>query len=316
MDHQALIPQFFTECTADQRPITNLLHQNKNLKDQIADSDASFLVRPNFLRELLEHSIENQDKKQNQYRYTEHLKEISLYIYVMSGPTVYMTLSNDLKTSMPSLSSIRRALRKKERTLEGHFRFSEIKEQMEKKGDPLYVVTSEDDTKSSDVHARWEFVRREFEKIGVIVVCFSTDGASSFTKTMQHIMDIPTAGGTHKNCPQVFKWFFGGGSWNLKGFRNLITRNLTIGSFVASRATLLAFLTHVGKPERTRKKLRRFATSSLSIKDEVVTVVDRAQRYINFKNYKKHIFLKRDLESGKLTLIQKLKFVEINTKLD
>lgn len=178
-------------------------------------------------------------------------KVSALYIYVIAGPLSYESLCSNLQGSLPSISTVRRLLGKRKRIEEGYFRFAEIKKQMEERGEPMFVVCSEDDTKVSerprydalsdeiiglqlplndegipirhsfkfttlseaqhylstnslatyaklmtirslgpnaiayqlviygtrgsdkapDVHARWEFVRREFGKIGITVIC-------------------------------------------------------------------------------------------------------------------------------------------------
>lgn len=93
-----------------------------------------------------------------------------------------------------------------------------------------------------------------------IVAAFSTDGAPGFLKTMQAIMNIPLPEDVTANCPTEFNYFFAGSfepmyicvqdpqHMVVKGYRALMTKELSIGSGIACRATLVSFLSQVGKP--------------------------------------------------------------------
>lgn len=155
-DSCRLIPEFFAEITRDQAEILRLLDSNQMLKKQIADSNATALLQSTFLQEMIQHSVRNQSKSKYRFTYTDHMREVALYIFVMSGPTVYKTLADNLKGSLPSLPSVRKILQGKESYTEGHFRFAEIKKMMEDKGEPMFVVISEDDTKVTE-RLRYDF---------------------------------------------------------------------------------------------------------------------------------------------------------------
>lgn len=140
--------QFFDECSQDQRLINDLITRNKELEQALKDSAAASLAKPNFLQELLQHSVDNRGKSKYAFSYTNHMKDVSLYLYVMSGPLVYKKLSKNLNSSMPSLATVRKMLASKNNFKEGHFRFDDIKGRMVVKGEPMYVVVAEDDTKT------------------------------------------------------------------------------------------------------------------------------------------------------------------------
>lgn len=62
----------------------------------------------------------------------------------------YNTLSLNFAGGLPSISTVRRQLASKPEVKNGVFRFEYIKSQMLLKGEPLFVICSEDDTKISE----------------------------------------------------------------------------------------------------------------------------------------------------------------------
>lgn len=142
--HQPYISTYFAECAKDQLQINMLLSQNSDLRDEIRRNNAEALMKPNFLKELLEHNIANNNK--NRASYNEHMKDIALYIYVLTGPKAYVTLCSNLRGSLPSLSTVRRKLGKEKNMNEADFQFDQIKGQMLEKGEKLIVAVAEDDT--------------------------------------------------------------------------------------------------------------------------------------------------------------------------
>lgn len=96
---------------------------------------------------------------------------------------------------------------------------------------------------------------------------FSSDGFSAFLRNMQTTASIPTL---NSDCPQEFKWFFFG-AWDtpflciqdaihmcVKAFRRLMSKQLRIGSGLASRSILLSLL------ENSPKMLTGLSTNELT----------------------------------------------------
>lgn len=142
---QMFITTFLDECSKDQMKINQLIEQNAELRDEIRKNKAEAVIAPNFLYELVQHNMKNCIKKRPSYN--EHLKDIALYIYVLTGPKAYATLSLNLRGSLPSLATVRRKLGQEKSLNEGEFQFDQIKEQMLLKGEKLIVALAEDDTK-------------------------------------------------------------------------------------------------------------------------------------------------------------------------
>lgn len=77
--------------------------------------------------------------------YSDHLKKVSLYIFILAGPVAYEVLRNNLM--LPSISSVRQQLGKETPVKEGQLQIESIKASMELKKEPKFVWISEDDTK-------------------------------------------------------------------------------------------------------------------------------------------------------------------------
>lgn len=142
---QPLIHTYFDECTKDQFMINCLILKNSELKEEIRRNNAEVMLEPSFLHELIQHNIKN--SKRNRPSYSDYMKDVALYIYVLGGPKVYATLSLNLRGSLPSLATVRRKLGEQKSMNEAEFQFDNIKDQMIQKGEIMIVAVAEDDTK-------------------------------------------------------------------------------------------------------------------------------------------------------------------------
>lgn len=141
------IVPYLTECSRDQLIIRNLVKRNKDLQELINKNNAGVLTYPNFLLEMVQHEARNRNIPMNHNRYEDHMKEISLYIYILAGRIAYETLQRNLPAILPSITTLRKVLAKKSQLKEGEFRFDYIRDQLVAKGEPLVVICSDDDTR-------------------------------------------------------------------------------------------------------------------------------------------------------------------------
>lgn len=155
---QSYITTYFDECSKDQRTINLLIEHNAELRDEIRRNKAEALLEPNFLHELVQHNMKNINKKRPSYN--DHLKDIALYIFVLTGPKAYSTLSLNLRGSLPSLATVRRKLGQEQSISEAEFQFDHIKEQMLLKEETLTVAIAEDDTKITP-RLRYDYINDE-----------------------------------------------------------------------------------------------------------------------------------------------------------
>lgn len=157
---QMPITEFFDECTRDQRLLQEALLRNKDLNELIKKNEADALLQPNFLLEMVQHEANNRTNSKYRATYSDHMKNVALYIFILAGPTAYQTLQMNLPKSLPSQRTVARLLAEKEKMVEGEFRFERIKHDMLEKGEPLYVVVGEDDSKVSE-RVRYDSSRDE-----------------------------------------------------------------------------------------------------------------------------------------------------------
>lgn len=139
---------------------------------------------------MLEHSISHRAKSKTKVSYTDHMKEVSLYMYSVAGRIAYETLQRNLPGIFPSTSCVRTKLARKERMKEGRFRFTEIKEKALQRKENLYVVVSEDDTK---VEERLRYDYEHDEIMGLQLPLNSRgmpkEGQFKFT-TLKHVREF------------------------------------------------------------------------------------------------------------------------------
>lgn len=122
-NNQPQASQFFSEYTRDQQIINNLLIEKHHLKKELEQFQYNLVLHhPEFLKELIEQSVlKNSGRK---LCYTDHLKKISLQIFLLAGPTAYNLLQKNLP--LPSLSTVRRRLGEESPLQEGEFQLESI----------------------------------------------------------------------------------------------------------------------------------------------------------------------------------------------
>lgn len=146
---QILMDDFLDEVSRDQLKITELIKSNAELRAQLKES-AEPMARSDFLMDMIKHANKNSGKSIYASRYSEHMKQNSLYLFTLIGRHAYLTLQQNLKTSLPSLRTVRNMLGKQESIIEGQFRFEPIKERIVERKENVFVVVAEDETKIED----------------------------------------------------------------------------------------------------------------------------------------------------------------------
>ncbi|CAG9820705.1 unnamed protein product [Phaedon cochleariae] len=104
---------------------------------------------PNFLVFLKDAADLNSNKRSKGNRYESKLKLFSLYIFIVGGRLLYETLYNNLKKSLPSITTLHRYLDTHQADMnieEGIVRVEKLKEYLLKRKCPLKVFISEDQT--------------------------------------------------------------------------------------------------------------------------------------------------------------------------
>lgn len=100
-----------------------------------------------LLKDLMESYVNNQrSASSHANRYTEHLKKISLYIFLIGGPLLYQTLHANFSNVLPSITSVRQSLHENPKIKEGELRLNDLKKFLIKRNLPLKVFISEDQT--------------------------------------------------------------------------------------------------------------------------------------------------------------------------
>lgn len=136
---------FLKECTRDQKIIQELLEQNSDLKKALeARGTAEQMAHPKFLQDLIAQSVKNSSGKLS---YTDRMKSVALYLYILSGPQAYEIWRQNL--ALPSISTVRRKLGKEEPVQEGDIRVDAAKGFLIRQDEPLFVFIAEDDTKTT-----------------------------------------------------------------------------------------------------------------------------------------------------------------------
>lgn len=136
---------FLKECTRDQRIIQELLEQNTVLRKALeARGTAKQVAHPKFLQALIDQCVKNSSGK---LTYTDPMKDVALYLYILSGPQAYEIWRQNL--ALPSISTVRRKLGKEEPVREGDIRAEAAKEFLITQDEPLFVFIAEDDTKTT-----------------------------------------------------------------------------------------------------------------------------------------------------------------------
>lgn len=138
------ITMFFSECSRDQLIIQRLFDENAELKKDLKDrQSASQIVHPQFLQAMISQSIMNSSGRK--LSYSDAMKDVALYIFILAGPLAYKTLQKNLP--LPSIATIKRKLGKENPVQEGEVRVEMAKEMMISRNEPLFVWIAEDDSK-------------------------------------------------------------------------------------------------------------------------------------------------------------------------
>lgn len=114
---------------------------------------------------------------------------------------------------------------------------------------PLLIYGTKGSDRSEGVMLRWKYIYDILEEAGIKVMGFSSDGFAAFLKAMKAFAELPKI---KSDCPKIFKWCFFA-SFNptflciqdavhmvVKAFRALMTRDMQIGTGIASRSILIA----------------------------------------------------------------------------
>ncbi|CAH0562941.1 unnamed protein product [Brassicogethes aeneus] len=125
----------------------NLLQHSKQYIDQITfTADERTNKSKGLLNILKEHALKNSEVKLHGNRFDEPLKLFGLYIFIIGGRLLYETLYQNLRCSLPSITTINKTLDECQKIKEGQLRFSELKTYLVKRNLPLKVFISEDQT--------------------------------------------------------------------------------------------------------------------------------------------------------------------------
>lgn len=132
------------QCTADEKIIQQLIIQNQELKNELKKRGIDSIInREGFLKDLVQLSIlQNKGKKLS---YSDHLKNMALYIFMLGGPILYEVLRANFP--LPSQTTIKRNLSEAVPMTEGMFRIDEVTAEIIRNNEPVQCWISEDDTK-------------------------------------------------------------------------------------------------------------------------------------------------------------------------
>lgn len=136
--------------------VQHLITKNQNLKDTLLaqiealnDSQNNNVSDCNgFLHSLMNSAHKNSGKQKSGHRYDESLKLFATYLFTVGGRSLYETLEKNLQGSLPSISTVERAIRNyNEPIKEGEFRFHQLQKYLEDRALPNTVWISEDATR-------------------------------------------------------------------------------------------------------------------------------------------------------------------------
>ncbi|KAF2897113.1 hypothetical protein ILUMI_09059 [Ignelater luminosus] len=142
---------------------------NKILKARAKTEDTSPEIKTSsgILKLLCGTAINNSNNKNpSANRYDKSLKLFCSSLFLLCGRLVYQTIRKNLPNSIPSISIIQRSLRSNDRILEGEIRLPQLKDFLLKRGYPLKVWISEDQTRIVS--------SREYDSVNNRIVGFTT----------------------------------------------------------------------------------------------------------------------------------------------
>lgn len=101
----------------------------------------------NMLTKLLANAKINAHRPKNGYRYDDEIKQFSVYLRTMAGPSAYKTLQANLVGSLPFIYAANQYIhRSSNRIIEGVLRSNELLSYLKERELPLWVSLSEDAT--------------------------------------------------------------------------------------------------------------------------------------------------------------------------
>lgn len=109
---------YVNECTRDQMIMRRLINEVSDLRKELAQRNAEGIMKhPQFLQRLVDQSQKSNSGQR--LTYSDHLKQVSLYIYMLAGPMAYEIHHKNLP--LPSAATMKRQLGKETPVQEGVF---------------------------------------------------------------------------------------------------------------------------------------------------------------------------------------------------
>jgi len=136
--------------------ISDYIEQNKVTSDlfvsqtnlESTNVEKMMVTRPSsFLNALCQASLNNSKNNKSRYRFTNQIKQFSVYLYFVDGRLLYETLQENLKNSLPTTSLYKFISTKKDIISEGQYRIEQLKKYLTSRNLPLCVWISEDGTR-------------------------------------------------------------------------------------------------------------------------------------------------------------------------
>lgn len=150
-----------------------------------------------FLNMLKESALRNSNSKKHSNRFDEPLKVFSLYLFIIGGRLLYETLYCNLTSVLPSISTVNRMIDENCGIYEGVVRMKELRQFLCRRGYPLKVYTSEDQTA---VTKRIRYDSKTNNMIGFVLPLSKEHG---FPKTDQYqVNSVEDIRNAFSNSPQ------------------------------------------------------------------------------------------------------------------
>lgn len=159
--HNTKITDYFSIITDEITDKTVSIIEDNNLSDKFENTfecvnnyclntsnSASFSGDSKTIINILKNTaIKNSKYSRHSKKYDYSLKSFCTYLYIVGGKLLYETLYTNLKDSIPSLTTIKRTLKKNGNMEEGVFRFQELYNFLLKNNYSTTIWISEDQTK-------------------------------------------------------------------------------------------------------------------------------------------------------------------------
>ena len=124
------------------------IQQNPNLSNLIrANCDNRTEFSTAVLQRLFSNACKNAEHLPKQWRHDEVIKKFSMSLFFMSGPAAYEMLHQNLPEALPSLSLVKKEMRKHYSNFtEGLFRFDKLSVHLDAFQAPRVISISENAT--------------------------------------------------------------------------------------------------------------------------------------------------------------------------